>query len=64
MKLEKFTNRRMSTGEFFPRCQAVDDGTQCDRSTYANGLCWNHFAPKVPPVPIKGRESSNDGSNK
>jgi hypothetical protein len=60
MKLEKFTTRRTATGEFYPRCQGYEDGKQCDRSTYADGLCWNHYAPKVPPKPL----SSNDGSNK
>jgi hypothetical protein len=56
MKLERYTQKAWGT---YPRCQHVENGVQCSKTSYGDGVCWVHYAPKVPPRPLKERESSN-----
>jgi hypothetical protein len=52
MKIERYTHKPWGD---YPRCQHVGDGKQCEKTVYADDVCWTHYAPKVPPRPIKER---------
>lgn len=61
MKLERYTHKAWGT---YPRCQHVVDGKQCENTVYSDEVCWNHYAPKMPPRPIKERKTSANGAEK
>ena len=45
LKAKKSTDRiSISTGKPYPRCQHMLGELQCDKSTYADGLCWVHYS--------------------
>jgi hypothetical protein len=43
MNLETHTKRLRPNGEPYPRCREVVSSTQCDKPTYADGRCYQHY---------------------